>query len=83
MPLLIFALPIADAASALARRVSRGGRGEDASLRTIIRHVVQPDRDHIHHQLMALGLSPRGTVVVLYAFTLLFAAIALATAQLG
>ena len=83
VPLLIFALPIADAASALARRLSRGGRDEDASLRSIIRHIVEPDRDHIHHQLMALGLSPRRTVVVLYAFTLLFAVIALATAQLG
>jgi UDP-GlcNAc:undecaprenyl-phosphate GlcNAc-1-phosphate transferase len=81
VPLLIFALPIADAASTLARRVFRGGRDQRPSIGSIVRHIVQPDRSHIHHQLMALGLSPRRTVVLLYAFTVVLAGIALATAQ--
>jgi UDP-GlcNAc:undecaprenyl-phosphate GlcNAc-1-phosphate transferase len=83
VPLLIFALPIADAATTLARRVFRGGQDGRPALRSVVRRIVQPDSSHIHHQLMALGLSPRGTVILLYALTLLLAGIALATAQPG
>jgi UDP-GlcNAc:undecaprenyl-phosphate GlcNAc-1-phosphate transferase len=83
VPLLIFALPIADAAAALARRLFRGGRDAHPSITSVMRHIVEPDREHIHHRLMALGLSPRRTVMVLYAFTLVFAGIALATARLS
>jgi UDP-GlcNAc:undecaprenyl-phosphate GlcNAc-1-phosphate transferase len=83
VPLLIFALPIADGAAALTRRIFRGGRDEHPSIASVVRHIVQPDRDHIHHRLMALGLSPRRTVMLLYTLTLVLAAIALATAQPG
>lgn len=82
VPLLMFALPIADAAAALARRLFRGRQGARLSAASIVGRIVQPDRDHIHHRLMALGLSPRHTVIVLYAITLVFAGIALATARL-
>jgi UDP-GlcNAc:undecaprenyl-phosphate GlcNAc-1-phosphate transferase len=83
VPLLLFALPIADAASALTRRILRRGPDNRASLKAVIRRIVEPDRDHIHHQLLALGLSPRRTVILLYLFTLVFAVLALATAQLS
>jgi UDP-GlcNAc:undecaprenyl-phosphate GlcNAc-1-phosphate transferase len=83
VPLLLFALPIADAASALTRRILRRRPDDRASLKAVIRRIVEPDRDHIHHQLLALGLSPRRTVILLYAFTLVFAVLALATAQLS
>jgi UDP-GlcNAc:undecaprenyl-phosphate GlcNAc-1-phosphate transferase len=82
VPLLIFALPIADAAAALARRMFRVREDAHPSIASALRHIVEPDRDHIHHRLMRLGLSPRGTVIVLYTFTLLFSALALATARL-
>jgi UDP-GlcNAc:undecaprenyl-phosphate GlcNAc-1-phosphate transferase len=81
VPLLIFALPLADAASALIRRarpMSAAGRTPFA----VLRQIVQPDREHIHHRLTALGWSPRRTVLVLYAVTVALSALALATARL-
>ena len=75
-------MPIADAASALVRR-SRPRLGEPRrSPLAILRQIAQPDREHIHHRLTALGWSPRRTVGVLYGLTLLLSALALATAQI-
>jgi UDP-GlcNAc:undecaprenyl-phosphate/decaprenyl-phosphate GlcNAc-1-phosphate transferase len=80
VPLLIFALPIADAALALLRRaVARPAEGR--SLRAIMQRIVEPDREHIHHRLLALGWSVRHTVIVLYGVTALLSMLALATAQ--
>ena len=88
VPLLIFALPIADSASALLRRVLRRevmrppGPGQEGGwLTAVLRRIVEPDREHIHHRLLGVGLSPRRTVLVLYGLSLLFSAIALATVQ--
>ena len=81
VPLLIFALPIADAASALLRRTSRASASERRHFSTLLRRIVEPDREHIHHQLMALGWTPRRTVLVLYAVTGLLCAAALSTVQ--
>jgi UDP-GlcNAc:undecaprenyl-phosphate GlcNAc-1-phosphate transferase len=83
VPLLIFALPIADAASALARRVLRRESGQRASVAASIRRVFEPDRRHIHHRLLALGLSTRRTVIVLYAVTLVLSLLALSTVQIN
>lgn len=80
VPLLIFALPIADALSTLVRRARArptGGR----SIRAAVRQIVEPDREHIHHRLLALGWSVRRTVVILYVITALLSILALATAQ--
>jgi UDP-GlcNAc:undecaprenyl-phosphate GlcNAc-1-phosphate transferase len=60
-PLLVLALPILDVAVAVARRLIRG------------RGVFAADRDHIHHRLLRLGLTPRGAVVSLYGVATLFA----------
>jgi UDP-GlcNAc:undecaprenyl-phosphate GlcNAc-1-phosphate transferase len=80
VPLLIFALPIADTTSALARRLFRPSE-RDTSIAATVRRIFEPDRDHIHHRLLALGLSTRRTVVTLYLMTLVLALIALSTAQ--
>jgi UDP-GlcNAc:undecaprenyl-phosphate GlcNAc-1-phosphate transferase len=80
VPLLIFALPIADAASTLARRVV-ARPGQDRSLRTLLQRIVEPDREHIHHRLLAMGWSVRHTVLVLYGVTVLLSILALATAR--
>lgn len=80
VPLLIFALPIADAATTLVRRAAptqHSGRSFSATLR----RIVEPDREHIHHRLLALGWSPRRTVIILYGVTALLSILALATAQ--
>jgi UDP-GlcNAc:undecaprenyl-phosphate GlcNAc-1-phosphate transferase len=83
VPLLIFALPIADAASTLFRRVLRRDQNHRSSISAALARIFEPDRHHIHHRLLALGLSPRRTVGVLYALTLLLSALALATARLN
>jgi UDP-GlcNAc:undecaprenyl-phosphate GlcNAc-1-phosphate transferase len=80
VPLLIFALPIADATSALVRRTRPRSPGQ-RSLAAVLRQIVEPDRAHIHHQLTALGWSSRRTVIVLYGVTLLLSTLALMTAR--
>ena len=80
VPLLIFALPIADAASTLVRRtLARPSR--DRSLSAMVRQIVEPDREHIHHRLLGLGWSVRRTVIILYGVTAVLSILALATAQ--
>ena len=81
VPLMLFALPIADAMSTLARRVFRRDGPGPISIASAVRQIVKPDRQHIHHRLLALGLSTRRTVALLYLVTLLLSALALATAR--
>jgi UDP-GlcNAc:undecaprenyl-phosphate/decaprenyl-phosphate GlcNAc-1-phosphate transferase len=82
VPLMIFALPIADSALALFRRsVATPSNGR--SFRTTLQHIAQPDREHIHHRMLAMGWSVRRTVLVLYGLTLVLALLALATAEVG
>lgn len=65
IPLLCLGLPIADTSLAILRRVARG------------RPMFSPDRDHIHHKLLARGMSPRRTVLTLYGAAALLALAAL------
>ena len=59
-PLFVLALPILDTALAILRRGLRG------------LPIFRPDRKHIHHHLLDMGLSRRKVVLYLYAVTLLF-----------
>jgi UDP-GlcNAc:undecaprenyl-phosphate/decaprenyl-phosphate GlcNAc-1-phosphate transferase len=82
VPLLIFALPIADSALALVRRsLARPANGR--SIRATLRRVAEPDREHIHHRLLAIGWSVRRTVLVLYGITAILSLLALATADVN
>lgn len=54
IPVLALGLPIADTAIAIIRRIRNG------------QPLGQGDRQHLHHRLLALGLSHRDTVLVLY-----------------
>jgi UDP-GlcNAc:undecaprenyl-phosphate/decaprenyl-phosphate GlcNAc-1-phosphate transferase len=82
VPLLIFALPITDSALALVRRsVTRPSDGR--SIRSTLRQIAQPDREHIHHRMLALGWSVRRTVLVLYMITAVLSLLALATADVS
>lgn len=69
VPLLALALPILDVGLAVVRRVVRR------------RPVFDGDRDHIHHRLLDLGLTPRRAVITLYGVAVLFTALALAVAM--
>jgi UDP-GlcNAc:undecaprenyl-phosphate GlcNAc-1-phosphate transferase len=59
-PLFVLALPIVDTALAILRRGLRG------------LPIFRPDRRHIHHHLLDMGLSRRKVVLYLYAVTLIF-----------
>ncbi len=69
VPLLALALPILDVGLAVVRRVVRR------------RPVFEGDRDHIHHRLVDLGLTPRRAVITLYGVAVLFTSLALAIAM--
>jgi UDP-GlcNAc:undecaprenyl-phosphate/decaprenyl-phosphate GlcNAc-1-phosphate transferase len=59
-PLFVLALPILDVALAILRRGLRG------------LPVFRPDRRHLHHHMMGMGLSRRKVVLSFYAVTLVF-----------
>ncbi|OGR13571.1 MAG: hypothetical protein A2341_10050, partial [Deltaproteobacteria bacterium RIFOXYB12_FULL_58_9] len=67
-PILALGLPLVDTLLAMGRRFSRG------------QSMFQADREHIHHRLVALGLSHRNAVLILYGLCLLlgFASLAIA-----
>jgi UDP-GlcNAc:undecaprenyl-phosphate GlcNAc-1-phosphate transferase len=56
IPTIALGLPIMDTLLAIGRRALRG------------RPLFQADRDHIHHRLIAAGLTHRQAVLVLYGF---------------
>jgi UDP-GlcNAc:undecaprenyl-phosphate GlcNAc-1-phosphate transferase len=55
LPLLLLALPIADTLAVMVQRISEG------------RSPFSPDRNHVHHRLIALGLTHHEAVIVIYA----------------
>lgn len=58
IPLLLFALPLFDTTQVVIGRLRRG------------QHPFSPDKNHVHHRLMRLGLNQRQAAVILYAVTL-------------
>ena len=65
IPLLVLALPIADAVLAIVRRARRG------------RSIFHADKEHLHHRLMDLGHGHRRAVIVMYIWSALAAGAAL------
>ena len=57
VPMTALAVPVADTALSFLRRMRRARGGG----------FFRPDRDHLHHRLLALGLGQRGAVLLLYA----------------
>jgi UDP-GlcNAc:undecaprenyl-phosphate GlcNAc-1-phosphate transferase len=55
IPILLLALPILDTLSVMAQRVGEG------------RSPFSPDKNHIHHKLLALGFGHHEAVMVIYA----------------
>jgi len=66
VPLVTLGLPIGDTAFAIVRR-RRAGTG-----------IAAPDAGHLHHRLLALGLSPRETALTFYLATTILGCISLA-----
>jgi UDP-GlcNAc:undecaprenyl-phosphate/decaprenyl-phosphate GlcNAc-1-phosphate transferase len=66
IPLLVLAVPFTDVVLAIIRRLRRG------------RKVYAPDKEHIHHRLLEIGHSHRAAVLLMYLWSALLAAAALA-----
>ncbi len=64
LPVLIFALPLIDTVYAFFRRIAHG------------QAPFAADKGHLHHRLVALGLSQRDAVLVMYAVSGLFGLLA-------
>jgi UDP-GlcNAc:undecaprenyl-phosphate GlcNAc-1-phosphate transferase len=64
LPLVALALPLADSTVAFARRLWKK------------QHVFRGDTQHLHHQLLAVGLSPRGALFAMWALCAIFALVA-------
>ncbi len=62
--IVLLGVPIADTAWAIVRRVRQK------------RSILQADRGHLHHRLLALGLSERTTVLILYGAVAITCAVA-------
>src|SRR5499426_1272302 len=83
IPLLVFGLPIVDTLLAMVRRFVGSLRMLNvpkATLRAQIRvakSMFAADQKHIHHRLIALGLSHGNAVLVLYALALGLSSLAL------
>jgi UDP-GlcNAc:undecaprenyl-phosphate GlcNAc-1-phosphate transferase len=54
VPLLIMGLPVLDTSFAIIRRFLNG------------KPIFAPDKEHVHHQLLALGLSQKQAVLYIY-----------------
>lgn len=65
VPIIILGVPIFDTTYAIIRRIVNK------------KPISAPDKFHLHHRLLALGLSHRNTVLAIYAFGILFAVSAL------
>jgi UDP-GlcNAc:undecaprenyl-phosphate GlcNAc-1-phosphate transferase len=66
LPLIVLAVPIFDTGFVVAKRLKYR------------RPIYRPDRWHFHHRLAAIGFSQRRTLLYLYGWTLVMAALALA-----
>ncbi|HEP1843317.1 TPA: undecaprenyl/decaprenyl-phosphate alpha-N-acetylglucosaminyl 1-phosphate transferase [Streptococcus suis] len=59
-PMIILGVPITDTVMAIIRRKLSGKK------------ISEADRMHLHHRLLSLGLTHRGTVLVIYAISFIF-----------
>ncbi|MEK4029822.1 MraY family glycosyltransferase [Pseudobacillus sp. FSL P4-0506] len=72
IPIIILGVPVFDTAFAIIRRIINK------------KPISAPDKSHLHHRILDLGLSHRNTVLVIYGFGIVFsvAAILLSSATL-
>ena len=61
VPIALLAIPIMDTLFAILRRIVNK------------KPISQPDKQHLHHQLLSLNLSHRNVVLVIYLVDILFA----------
>ncbi|MDU1490498.1 MAG: MraY family glycosyltransferase, partial [Staphylococcus epidermidis] len=59
-PIVILAVPFIDTLFAMIRRMKKG------------QHIMQADKSHLHHKLLALGYTHRQTVLLIYSIAIMF-----------
>src|SRR3990172_741143 len=75
VPMLALGLPIMDTFLSMVRRLVKSilpANGKSLGLRGKISTMFNPDRGHIHHQLVARGFSHKKVVLLLYLVSCLF-----------
>ncbi len=65
IPLTLLIIPVMDTMAAIVRRVRDG------------RHPFSPDKEHLHHRLLDLGLGERHILAVVYGFSLYLSVVAI------
>ena len=60
LPFLALAVPLADTFFAFVRRIAQG------------QSPFHPDKGHLHHRLLAMGLTQKQAVSVMYSFSIIF-----------
>ncbi len=66
VPMLALGLPIMETLLSMVRRFLKPGEAASKSLTAKLKMMFLPDNRHIHHRLLASGLSHRSVVLVLY-----------------
>ena len=66
IPIIVLGIPVFDMIFAVVRRLLRGQK------------ITAPDKEHIHHRLLNLGLSQKQAVITLYIITSVLGIIAVA-----
>ena len=69
VPVIVLGLPILDTLFAIVRRRING------------RPVFQPDKGHLHHRLLAMGLTQKQAVLLMYAITALLGCVSIVAAK--
>lgn len=69
VPIIILGVPVFDTTFAIIRRIVNK------------KPISAPDKSHLHHRLLALGLSHRNTVLAIYAFGILFSVCAVIVSE--
>jgi UDP-GlcNAc:undecaprenyl-phosphate GlcNAc-1-phosphate transferase len=65
LPITLLTVPIVDTASAIFRRLRQG------------RSIASPDKEHIHHKLLQIGMSERQILAVIYGFSVYLGVVAI------
>lgn len=87
-PMLVLILPITDTIISMSRRFianylpGQYGVEKKSFIHKIFKMFI-PDRAHIHHQLLSLGLTHRATVLLLYFVSAFFAVSAISFSQIA
>ena len=66
LPILLMGVPLLDLTTTVARRALRGPAEGSVGPNTILHRISRADREHLHHNLLDLGWSPRRAVLLLY-----------------